>query len=137
MLAVDATCSPLADVVDTNVPLVAKFPGTHPGVLVNACEELLEDIIEHVREVGLRPAMDVGRVGTAGHRAARPERVRRARRRPRRLRSIRSEVHRGRQGRRRAGTSSDGHEVARLGGAALSRHGVVVRYVHEESIRDA
>jgi hypothetical protein len=37
----------VADVVDTNVPLVVKFPKGHPQELVDACEELLEAIIEH------------------------------------------------------------------------------------------
>jgi hypothetical protein len=41
----------LADVIDTNVPLVARFPGGHPQDLVDACEELLEEIIEHGRPV--------------------------------------------------------------------------------------
>jgi hypothetical protein len=43
--------SRLADVVDTNVPLVVKFPNGHPQELVDACQELLEDIIEHDRVV--------------------------------------------------------------------------------------
>lgn len=51
MLAGDARPRPLADVVDTNVPLVVKFPDGHPRELVDACEELLEDIIEHDRVV--------------------------------------------------------------------------------------
>ena len=50
-LASDVSLRPLADVVDTNVPLVAKFPNGHPQELVDACEELLEDIIEHDRVV--------------------------------------------------------------------------------------
>jgi hypothetical protein len=41
----------LADVVDTNVPLVAKFQGGHTQKLVDACEELLESIIEQDRVV--------------------------------------------------------------------------------------
>lgn len=51
MLASDAGFRPLADVVDTNVPLVVKFPNGHPRELVDACEKLLEDIIEHDRVV--------------------------------------------------------------------------------------
>lgn len=37
----------MADVVDTNVPLVVKFPSGHPSALVDACEVLLEEIIEN------------------------------------------------------------------------------------------
>jgi hypothetical protein len=51
MLASDASFRPLADVVDTNVPLVVKYPNGHPQELVDACEELLEDIIKHDRVV--------------------------------------------------------------------------------------
>lgn len=36
----------MGDVVDTNVPLVAKYPGDHPPELADACEELLERLIE-------------------------------------------------------------------------------------------
>jgi hypothetical protein len=50
-LASDASFRPLADVVDTNVPLVVKRPTEHPQELVDACERLLEDIIEHERVV--------------------------------------------------------------------------------------
>lgn len=41
----------MADVVDTNVPLVTKHPGEHPQALVDACEELLEEIMEQGRPV--------------------------------------------------------------------------------------
>lgn len=41
----------MADVVDTNVPLVVKFPDGHPQELVDACEELLEAIMEADRPV--------------------------------------------------------------------------------------
>lgn len=41
----------MADVVDTNVPLVAKFPDGHPQELVDACEALLEEIMDEDRPV--------------------------------------------------------------------------------------
>jgi hypothetical protein len=49
--ASDASSRPLADVIDTNVPLVVKYPNDHPQELIDACEQLLEDIIEHNRVV--------------------------------------------------------------------------------------
>lgn len=36
----------MPDVVDTNVPLVVRFPEDHPPELLEACEELLAAIIE-------------------------------------------------------------------------------------------
>ena len=36
----------MADVVDTNVPLVVSAPGDHPPALRDACERLLERIVE-------------------------------------------------------------------------------------------
>ncbi len=36
----------MANVVDTNVPLVVRFPQGHPAALRDACERLLEVIIE-------------------------------------------------------------------------------------------
>jgi hypothetical protein len=36
----------MKNVVDTNVPLVVRFPTTHPKDLADACEALLEAIIE-------------------------------------------------------------------------------------------
>ncbi len=35
----------MSRVIDTNVPLVVKFPDDRPTDLVDACEEILEDII--------------------------------------------------------------------------------------------
>lgn len=51
MPGIAVALSPLADVVDTNVPLVTKFPDGHPEELVEACERLLEDIIRQERPV--------------------------------------------------------------------------------------
>lgn len=45
-LANDVILGPLSDIVDTNVPLVTKLPDGHPQELVDACEELLESIME-------------------------------------------------------------------------------------------
>jgi hypothetical protein len=36
----------MTDVVDTNVPLVLRFPESHPEALADACEILLETIIK-------------------------------------------------------------------------------------------
>lgn len=36
----------MSRVIDTNVPLVVKFPDGRPDELVDACEEIIEDIIE-------------------------------------------------------------------------------------------
>lgn len=36
----------MTKVIDTNVPLVIKLPDNHPVELVDACEEMLESIIE-------------------------------------------------------------------------------------------
>jgi len=41
----------VADVVDTNVPLVVRFPEQHSRLLVDACEQLLDDIISEGRVV--------------------------------------------------------------------------------------
>lgn len=41
----------MADVVDTNVPLVIRFPEQHPRMLADACEQLLDDIITEGRPV--------------------------------------------------------------------------------------
>lgn len=46
----------MPDVVDTNVPLVLRFPDEHPPALRDACEELLESIMTSGREV----ATDLG-----------------------------------------------------------------------------
>lgn len=37
----------MTKVIDTNVPLVVKFPAGRPTELVDACEEILEEIIEN------------------------------------------------------------------------------------------
>ncbi|ATD72665.1 MULTISPECIES: hypothetical protein [Gordonia] len=37
----------MSKVIDTNVPLVVKFPDDRPIALVEACEEILEEIIEN------------------------------------------------------------------------------------------
>jgi hypothetical protein len=50
-LGCDASFRPLPDVIDTNVPLVVKYPTEHPQELVDACEELLEEIIKQNRVV--------------------------------------------------------------------------------------
>lgn len=41
----------MADVVDTNVPLVVRFSERHPRLLADACEQLLDDIISEGRAV--------------------------------------------------------------------------------------
>jgi hypothetical protein len=35
----------LSGVIDTNIPLVVKYPDNHPETLVSGCEELLEEIL--------------------------------------------------------------------------------------------
>lgn len=41
----------MSDVVDTNVPLVVRFPEQHARVLADACETLLDEIITEGRAV--------------------------------------------------------------------------------------
>ena len=167
MLASGASSRPLADVIDTNVPLVVKFPDGHPEELVAACEELLEDIIEHERIVVTDEhdeiieeyfrQLDFSGRGTLGDAFAKWVFDRRwtwdAAARPN-IEPRGENVYGVLEGDHDDFDPSDRKfvAVAKVSGApvrqatdtkwldwaeALRRHGVTVRYVHEASIRNA